>query len=154
MRNHQRRTVFTVEAEEAQINRLCEILDDNLQGYKEEKCAVDESEFFDGSYERMTPGRIEVRSGEFFVIDNLITLICEWQSEMGVEEFTFFEWAEWPASVSNPTSVSIGGGAVVCYRGESHFMNTYNWALDKCDELAGVGQNETEEVEADANLVE
>lgn len=157
MRNHQRQTVFMAEAEEHQINRLCEILDDNLEGWKQEKCAEEDSEFFNGSYERITPTQIEIRSGEFFVVDNLTTLICEWQKETGVAEFTYFEWAEWPARSDNPTNVIPGGGATVCYLGEYREMNTQNWALDMCDSLIGENPDDVEfleEEEAVADAVE
>jgi hypothetical protein len=52
-------------------------------------------------------------------------LVCEWQQKFTIQSPWSLTYAE---TCSKPRLDEFTGGAVVCYKGEAHYMNAVGWA--------------------------
>lgn len=75
-----------------------------------------------------------VYTDEYGDVDRLADIVCRWQDQFDIDEPWSLEYAE---TCSKPRLDEFCGGAVVCYRGEAHFMHTGLWQADLKKELCG-----------------
>jgi len=77
-----------------------------------------------------------VYTEEFGDVERLADIVCDFQ-----RNFYTMAAKPWVATFaetcSKPRLDEFSGGAVVCYKGEQHWMNAGSWASEKVKELTG-----------------
>ena len=71
-------------------------------------------------------------SEDFGDIPRIINTIAWWQRKYKKTDIVSFEWCN---TCSKPRTDGFGGGAVVIYKGNSKFINTYNWICKETDKI-------------------
>lgn len=71
------------------------------------------------------PDGIWLYSEEHFGVDELCTLLCEWQKHFSLSKTIIIEWA---FTCSQPLREEFGGGAFVCIGGKADWVNPREYA--------------------------
>ncbi|MBU0507753.1 hypothetical protein KKH27_02805 [bacterium] len=81
------------------------------------------------------PGQLKLIGDGDGNIDAIVNAICEMQKKYHLTEPWAITWAE-----TCPDEGLYGGGAVVCFRGQSTTMCTSNWVAETIQKLRGSDQ--------------
>lgn len=103
---------------------------------KDEGCESEDSDD-DGyppcEFERDGSG-VWVHSEDGGDLEALVNVICSFQEKFSIGDPWSLAWAE---TCSRPRVGEFGGGAIVVYKGEAEWINTWDWCEEKKKEKVG-----------------
>ena len=89
-------------------------------------------EFETNNSTKERPFDIWIYSDESADLEQLASIICEYQKHFDLKEPWYLEWAN---TCSKSRLDGFSGGAFVCYQGKEHWMNTADFVGTKIKEL-------------------